>query len=204
MRFFKSIFLIVFALVSSTFAGPEIKVGFGWLPTAELEPIDEGTTYLIDRGVFYDVLSPEISLSWDFGSISFGPRVSHIFSNEIFGDSQETRLREWTLGAEFIYNFKMRETGDLLFPIVVNGGYHISEVKYLLQQSEVNQSGESSEFEILMGLEKIWDSKFSLGFIIGKRFAKYHIENSDFGIESTLNSNDWRFEIYSRFWPMKR
>lgn len=194
--------ILIYGLLMTlqTLAGPQLGLGLGWAPTADIEDsLSGGSLYFRETGTFYDVLSPEIQFLWDFETVSLGVSAGTIFSNTKFVNTQTTALRGFSVGGKFIYNYVMHESGEWLFPMMLDGRWHSLKVVYKPTVGDFEISGEGWDIYASFGVERIWNQKISLGVILGWGLSRATFDGSEFGITPALNADGWRFAIISRF-----
>jgi len=195
--------LFILFLAGSVFPShPEIKIGFGYTTTIDVTDTTVDSPLLIEEGIFYDEISPEFSVLWNFGTISAGPRFGYYWSRDIFGTAQETTISSFLYGGEIIYNFVMTETGEWLFPIILNGGYQDINLCYRPSTGTYNIDGNGLNVELLFGVERLWDNGLSFGFVLGRRLSGASFEDSSLEIAPRVQPDGWRFEFLLRFRPV--
>jgi len=193
-----TICILVF-IATSVFAGPQLMLGFGYAPTIDVSDSTDGSPVFQESGTFYDEFSPELSLLWDFGSVSLGVKTAFLFASDAFTTGQPTRFTAFSIGGEFVYNYVMHEGGDWLSPIILDGGWQSAKLCYKPNNSDIELTGEGWNMQFSFGVERVWDRRASLAFIVGHRFSRAEIDGSEYGIEPHLDGDDWHFALISRF-----
>jgi len=197
---FEQIILLVLISSLQILAGPQLGLGLGWAPTADIaDSLSDGSLYFRETGTFYDVISPEIQFLWDFEAVSLGLSAGTIFSNTKFVQNQPTALRGYSVGGKFIYNYVMHERGEWLFPMMLDSRWHSLKITYKPPVGDFEISGEGWDIYASFGVERIWNQKFSLGLVLGWGLSRATFDGSEFGITPALKADGWRFTIISRF-----
>ncbi len=193
--------MLISISASVSFASPQLKLGLGWAPTIEIFDSTGGSPVFAESGTFFDEFSPELSLLWDFGPVSLGARACYFWSREIFPANQPTNISGVILGGEFIYNYVMDENGNWLFPIAASGGWQKNSISYRPETSRFDFFGEGWGIGLYFGVERVWQQRYSLGFLIGRKFSRADIDGGEYGIAPKIDSDGWRFVLISRFTP---
>ncbi|RKZ30110.1 hypothetical protein DRQ36_06590 [bacterium] len=200
LSFRNIVFIAVILITSICFAGPELKYGMGWSPKIGVEYPSE-YAYFPESETLYDEFSPELSILWDFGSISIGPRMAFLTARENFTGGNYNSMTTWLFGGEFIYNFEMNETGEWLFPIILSTSF--ADIKYTHKSALANVDFDGTGWSIgfMLGVERFWENRLSLGFILGGRMLKTELSNPNWDIPPKIAGSSWRFEVFGRWRP---
>ncbi len=187
-------------ITASLVAGPQIGVDIGWSPTADIEDsISGGTYYFQETGTFYDIITPELHLLWSFGEVSLGGALGLMLANNPFASYQPTSLRGISIGGKFIYNYEMHESGDWLFPIMVDGRWYSTEIKYKPNAGDFIFGGDGWGLRVSCGVERVWDQRYSFGLVMGWGISRASFDGSEYGITPSMCADGWRFALMGRF-----
>ncbi len=188
--------MILFCRVGS--ATPEIKAGFGYVTTIEVTEPYSGSPLFVDEGIFYDEISPGISLLWRFNSFSIGPTFRYYHAREFFADFQETTLSGFAAGAEFIYNYKMTETGEWLFPMSLACKHRWIQLTYETEHKAYEIDGFGWGMRAMLGVERVFADRYSVGILVGRGLLVDKLSDDGISVHPDLMMNGWRFEIFLR------
>lgn len=197
-EFYKYSIIIGLIITSSVFCGPQIGMGIAWAPTVEITDSSGGSPMFVETGTFYDEFVPEVSLMWDFGSISLGGICTIPMASDAFAQGQPTSIVGLSLGGKFIYNYVMHESGDWLFPMTIDSGWLTYQITYRPSVGDISFRGEGWKIRAAFGVERVWDRKYSLGFLMGRRFSRTNFNSHEYGISPSLNGDNWFFTLTGR------
>ncbi len=174
-------------------------LSINWAPTVAITDFGDGSAYFEETGTFYDEISPQLSLLWDFKTVSFGGLCRINIASDAFVTGQPTKLIGLSVGGVFIYNYVMHEGGDWLFPMILDGGWQTYRISYRPSIGDFVFDGQGWNLRASFGVERVWSRKYSIGLTMGRRFSRAEFRGDEYGISPCMDGDGWFFAVIGRF-----